>query len=61
MKKLTTKGKLSLNKETIAKLTDDNLLHVKGAMAAGPTVTTCTACTGGTATNQLGCCYPPCW
>lgn len=67
MKKLTVKGKLSLNKETIAKLTSDELYNANGgATATCLTGFTC-ACpsrncpTAGTKTNCQFCCIPPCW
>lgn len=67
MKKLTVKGKLSLNKETIAKLNNEDLLNVNGATGLGCTNTcttncpTVTNCTGGTTSKGQYCCYAPCW
>lgn len=66
MKKLTVKGKLSLNKETIAKLNSNELEQVNGASATCGTGFTCacptvTACTGGTHTHVQYCCVAACW
>lgn len=59
MKKVSVKGKLSLNKETIAKLSNDAMKNMNGA-ALAITPNTCTACTGGTGSKAF-CCYAPCW
>lgn len=67
MKKDSVKGKLSLNKETIAKLSNDEISNVNGASGNPCTVSctcgcpTATACTGGTNTFKQYCCVPPCW
>ena len=67
MKKLTVKGKLSLNKETIAKLNNEEMQHANGGATATCSnictqgCPTATACTGGTNTHVQYCCIAPCW
>tara|TARA_R110001592_G_scaffold107256_2_gene300375 strand:+ start:799 stop:987 length:189 start_codon:yes stop_codon:yes gene_type:complete len=56
MKKMKLKGKLSLNKETIAKLNDDQMDGVKGGLAT--TRAFCFASKGKNCDNSAHTCFP---